>query len=328
MSRYVICTMPELAEVEWFRKQWNAGLGDEIVDVSLHARKYVFRGTSTACASRESRRPETAKIDEARKTDALPVFGRQLARHSSRHDRQDTESNRQIFGRANMTISFSINANARSSSPIRANLAVFVFITDRMNQLGGKDVAPEITIARIQSEIRRSILRSTSKRADQSRPCSCRTVFPGSETGWPTKFFGVQSFAIEANWKINRPPARHDFSRHEICCAQIARNSRERFLRSTAELADSSKMEARRSLPESPHASAPRNNRRPHHRVVPALPKVIGRVAHTRPKCNCRHHVTTCTTILWKPVTPEYRPRSSSNSWTSPSPSVARTTSV
>ena len=37
--------MPELAEVEWFRKQWDAGLGYEIVDVAAHSRKYVFRGT-------------------------------------------------------------------------------------------------------------------------------------------------------------------------------------------------------------------------------------------------------------------------------------------
>jgi formamidopyrimidine-DNA glycosylase len=39
--------MPELAEVEWYRKQWDAGVGDEIVDLSLHPRKYVFRGTNT-----------------------------------------------------------------------------------------------------------------------------------------------------------------------------------------------------------------------------------------------------------------------------------------
>ena len=36
--------MPELAEVEWFRKQWNAGLGAEIVDLSLHERNRIFRG--------------------------------------------------------------------------------------------------------------------------------------------------------------------------------------------------------------------------------------------------------------------------------------------
>ena len=36
--------MPELAEVEWFRKQWEAGSGGEIVDLSLHTRNRIFRG--------------------------------------------------------------------------------------------------------------------------------------------------------------------------------------------------------------------------------------------------------------------------------------------
>jgi len=39
--------MPELAEVEWYRKQWDAGIGDEIVDLRLHTGEYVFRGTNT-----------------------------------------------------------------------------------------------------------------------------------------------------------------------------------------------------------------------------------------------------------------------------------------
>src|SRR5438105_1154603 len=36
--------MPELAEVEWFRKQWNPGIGSEIVDLSLHENR-IFRET-------------------------------------------------------------------------------------------------------------------------------------------------------------------------------------------------------------------------------------------------------------------------------------------
>jgi formamidopyrimidine-DNA glycosylase len=40
-------TMPELAEVEWYRKQWDIGRGDKIVAVGLHAKKRVFRGTDT-----------------------------------------------------------------------------------------------------------------------------------------------------------------------------------------------------------------------------------------------------------------------------------------
>src|SRR5437764_1978975 len=39
--------MPELAEVEWFRKQWNPGRGHDIVDLSLHRRNRVFRGVNT-----------------------------------------------------------------------------------------------------------------------------------------------------------------------------------------------------------------------------------------------------------------------------------------
>jgi formamidopyrimidine-DNA glycosylase len=38
--------MPELAEVEWYRKQWDPGLGDEIVGLDLHAQNRVFRGTN------------------------------------------------------------------------------------------------------------------------------------------------------------------------------------------------------------------------------------------------------------------------------------------
>ena len=37
--------MPELAEVEWYRKQWNPGIGDPIFEVRLHPLKRVFRGT-------------------------------------------------------------------------------------------------------------------------------------------------------------------------------------------------------------------------------------------------------------------------------------------
>lgn len=45
--RYLLSAMPELAEVEWYRKQWAAGLGHKIAAVELHPRKRVFRGTDT-----------------------------------------------------------------------------------------------------------------------------------------------------------------------------------------------------------------------------------------------------------------------------------------
>src|SRR5438270_481604 len=39
--------MPELAEVEYFRRQWDSGIGHRVERVALHARKRVFRGTNT-----------------------------------------------------------------------------------------------------------------------------------------------------------------------------------------------------------------------------------------------------------------------------------------
>src|ERR1700704_5870850 len=39
--------MPELAEVEFYRRQWDPGLGQKIVRVQLRARKRIFRGSNT-----------------------------------------------------------------------------------------------------------------------------------------------------------------------------------------------------------------------------------------------------------------------------------------
>jgi formamidopyrimidine-DNA glycosylase len=44
--------MPELAEVEYFRRQWDAGLGHRVLNVALHARKRVFRGTNVRALGR------------------------------------------------------------------------------------------------------------------------------------------------------------------------------------------------------------------------------------------------------------------------------------
>lgn len=44
--------MPELAEVEFYRKQWNPGLGATVLAVELHADKRIFRGTDTRAIGR------------------------------------------------------------------------------------------------------------------------------------------------------------------------------------------------------------------------------------------------------------------------------------
>src|SRR5450631_743810 len=44
--------MPELAEVEYFRKRWDAGLGEKIVAVQLHGEKRIFRGADVRAIER------------------------------------------------------------------------------------------------------------------------------------------------------------------------------------------------------------------------------------------------------------------------------------
>ncbi len=45
--------MPELAEVEYFRRRWDAGIGHRVTRIAFHARKRVFRGTNTRSLKRE-----------------------------------------------------------------------------------------------------------------------------------------------------------------------------------------------------------------------------------------------------------------------------------
>ncbi|WOO40772.1 Fpg/Nei family DNA glycosylase [Rubellicoccus peritrichatus] len=45
--------MPELAEVEYYRKQWDPALGKKIIRVCLHADKRVFRGSDTNAIEKE-----------------------------------------------------------------------------------------------------------------------------------------------------------------------------------------------------------------------------------------------------------------------------------
>lgn len=45
--------MPELAEVEFYRRQWDPGLGQKILRLQLHAQKRIFRGSNARALIRE-----------------------------------------------------------------------------------------------------------------------------------------------------------------------------------------------------------------------------------------------------------------------------------
>lgn len=39
--------MPELAEVEYFRRRWNSGIGHKVINVRLHAEKRIYRNSAS-----------------------------------------------------------------------------------------------------------------------------------------------------------------------------------------------------------------------------------------------------------------------------------------
>ena len=68
--------MPELAEVEFYRRRWGVGQGQPIARVALHAGKRVFRGTNTDALRRNLRGARLLSSE---------AHGKQMLFHFSRH---------------------------------------------------------------------------------------------------------------------------------------------------------------------------------------------------------------------------------------------------
>ncbi len=65
--------MPELAEVEFFRKRWDGGLGQTVVEVELHGEKRIFRGSDPRALKRGLVRQKLLR-SEARGKKMLFIF--------------------------------------------------------------------------------------------------------------------------------------------------------------------------------------------------------------------------------------------------------------
>lgn len=76
--------MPELAEVEFFRKRWGAGHGGRVLAVRLHEGKKVFRGTDTAQLKRKLTGATLLGSETAAKQMLFRFSGGGLSRAESR----------------------------------------------------------------------------------------------------------------------------------------------------------------------------------------------------------------------------------------------------
>jgi formamidopyrimidine-DNA glycosylase len=71
----IFLAMPELAEVEFYRRRWDAGMGRRVVAVELNAAKRIFRGNDLAALQAILPR-RTLQWSEARGKQMLFRFGR------------------------------------------------------------------------------------------------------------------------------------------------------------------------------------------------------------------------------------------------------------
>src|SRR5947207_9209465 len=67
--------MPELPEVEYFRKRWDPGLGGKIVTVQLHAKNRIFRGSDAPAIARRLVRQTLLRSQARGKQMLFPFSG-------------------------------------------------------------------------------------------------------------------------------------------------------------------------------------------------------------------------------------------------------------
>ncbi len=265
--------MPELAEVEWFRKQWNAGIGHEVVEVEAHSRKYVFRGTD-GDALREN------------------LIGQTLLRSKRSGKQMLFEFSENSWLGIHLGMTGKTHVESTDFRPGKHDHLVLVqreraLVFTDSRQLGhvrfhhGKDEpdwwkksSARNRFTRIRSETFQRVL-------DRHRKAPIKAALL-MQSGFP----GIGNWmADEILWRAKVLPSRRirkltTRERAAIFRATkwVVRRSLETlgkdFSDPPKQLADSSKMETRWHLPHPSHSTSPRHRRRPHHRLVREVSEV------------------------------------------------------
>jgi formamidopyrimidine-DNA glycosylase len=183
--------MPELAEVEWFRKQWNPGVGSEIIEINLHARNRVFRETDVS-ALREHLIGQKFLSSNARGKRMLFNFSNNnwLGIHLGMTGKIHVQPATYRPAKRDHLVLFQ---HAHWFSAITGSSGAFGSIMASPNPTGGKLSLPKSFRPNSMANSWRSSSVVIEKRRSKRR-CSCKTVFRELGTGWRTKFCGGQRF--------------------------------------------------------------------------------------------------------------------------------------
>ena len=137
--------MPEFAEVEFYRKRWNPGLGRRVRAVRVHPRAKVFRVTARPAACARELTGATLLSSAAAAKQMLFRFQRRpLARPAPRHERRTARRTRRLHAAEARPPGARAARNGASFSPIRACSAASGLARGGSRRPGGRASPPPI----------------------------------------------------------------------------------------------------------------------------------------------------------------------------------------
>ena len=258
--------MPELAEVEFYRRQWDCGLGQRITAVELHPRKRIFRGTNTRALVRH-------------------LTGAKLVRSTARGKQMLFEFSGDNWLGVHLGMTGKLSVESPSFRPAKHDHLVLrqtrrSLIFNDARQFGRVrfhhgPLHPEWWPADLPQIGERAFTRAyldcfldRHRRAPIKAVLLLQSGFPGignwmaDEILWRAKIARPSGLRPHRH-RTRRAPARNPFRR-----PRIDPHYRRRVLRSAAHLAHSPALEIRRPLPAPQNKTPPFDNRRPHDRLV------------------------------------------------------------
>ena len=263
--------MPELAEVEHSRRQWDPGLGEPIREVFITRPSLrIFRDTDTRYFSNKALPGQKLIQSEARGKQMLFQFSGDLwlGIHLGMNGelrRESLPGLRTPQTRSPRAASRPPRARLRGQTPLRPRAPAPGTDTARLVDL------PRARRAHAGSSP--SLPPQNSSSADAVRPsrpsCSCRNISRASATGWPTKSSGAPD-SIPRPRPVRSTPAQVHGSLGSGPLGQPHRHPHhQRRLDLPAHLAVRPSLGGRGQVPPLPRRPGPRHRRRPDHLLVP-----------------------------------------------------------